>query len=189
MTVTSTKRLRGLHFNILTYLALMLVLGWPLKKGAIGSGARGEVGLNIGNLAPDFVLPDMIGKQVKLSTFRGKNVILNFWSTWCKPCIEEMPDMQTFYNKNNMEGIEILAVSINRERDSTVSDFVEKLNLTFPILLDYDKLVAREYKVFVLPTSFLINEKGIIAKKWYGKIHLDGESFLLDIRKAAVDSP
>jgi peroxiredoxin len=189
MTMVNDKRLKGLFFVILICSALILVSAWPLGKSAPGADAQGKIGLDIGNLAPDFVLLDVMGKEVRLSSFRKKSVILNFWSTWCKPCIEEMPDMQTFYNKNSLAGIEILAVSINREKDSTVKNFAQKLNLTFPILCDFDKMVARKYKIFALPTTFLINEKGVITKKWYGKMDLDKENFLLEIRKAAVVSP
>lgn len=189
MLMVSNRRSTGTFLAIGIFSALILAFPWPSKKDAIIAEAQGEIGLEIGNLAPDFVLPDIMGKQIRLLAFRGKRVILNFWSTWCKPCIEEMPDMQTFYEKNSTTGIEILAVSINRERDDTVKDFVQKLNLTFPVLLDYDKIVSRGYKVFALPTSFLINEKGIIAKKWYGKMDFGKESFLLQIKAAAAVSP
>lgn len=189
MAKVSDKRLRGLSFNILIYFIFLLLLDWTLKRTAIGAEAQKKIGLNIGNLAPDFVLPDTMGKQVKLSALKGKRVILNFWSTWCKPCIEEMPDMQTFYNESGTSDIEILAVSINRETDSTVKNFVQKLDITFPVLLDFAKLVARRYKIFALPTSFLINERGVIVKKWYGKMDLGEKAFLLEIRKAAAISP
>ena len=189
MAILSSKRLTGLSIGILICLILLFVLAWAKERGVIEAEAQPEIGLDIGNLAPDFVLPDIMGNQVRLSAFRGKGVILNFWSTWCKPCIEEMPDMQAFYGKNSAADIEILAVSINRERDSTVKHFVRKLNLTFPVLLDFDKIAARIYKVFALPTSFLINDKGVIVKKWYGKMDLDKEAFLREIRRAAAVSP
>jgi peroxiredoxin len=173
----------------LVYLVTGLIFVFFSLKIVNGGEKSRRVGLAIGNLAPDFVLPSLLGKEVCLSDLKGKKVILNFWSTWCKPCVEEMPDMQAFYEKYKAAGIEILAISINRERDSTVEHFARWLNLTFPVLLDRDKVVARRYRIFSLPTSFLINKEGIIEKKWYGKMDLDKEGLLSEIREAAALSP
>ncbi|MBI2876018.1 MAG: redoxin domain-containing protein [Candidatus Tectomicrobia bacterium] len=131
------------------------------------------VGLEVGMRAPDFVLTDLTGKEVHLSQLQGKGIILNFWSTWCKPCRTELPMMESFYQNNRLtNGIEILAISINREQNNTVKDFVERIGLTFPVLLDFQKRVAKTYKIFVLPTSFLIDRRGVIVKKFFGEIDL-----------------
>lgn len=136
-------------------------------------GEPAPVGLEVGMQAPDFVLTDLTGKEVHLSQFRGKGVILNFWSTWCKPCRAELPMMESFYQENHHgNGIEILAVSINRDRDNTVKDFAERLGLSFPVLLDFQKKVAKLYRVFLVPTSFLIDRRGVIVKKFFGEIDL-----------------
>jgi len=176
---------KGWSLLSLATLLVILLLTVPSRGGEMG----GQVGTGVGDLAPDFSLPDLRGQQICLSAFRGKRVILNFWSTWCKPCVQEMPAMEAFYQKSRSAGIEILAVSINTERDSTVKRFAERLNLSFPILLDRDKTVARKYKVFALPTTYLINQEGIIEGKWFGKIQLDAAIFQSGLKEAAVPAP
>ena len=85
-------------------------------------------GLSIGSKAPDFELKTLSGENVKLSDYRGKKVMLNFWATWCAPCKEEMPDMEEFY-KQNGEEIEILAVNIDPQFN--VQQFVTEMELLF----------------------------------------------------------
>lgn len=148
------------------------------------------VGLEVGMQAPDFVLADLTGKELHLSQFRGKGVILNFWSTWCKPCRAELPTMESFYQENHHgNGIEILAVSINRDRDNTVKDYVERLGLSFPVLLDFQKKVAKLYRVFLVPTSFLIDRRGVIMKKYFGEIDLQPKELLAMINGGVPKIP
>ncbi|WP_428908464.1 peroxiredoxin family protein [Niallia sp. Krafla_26] len=120
-------------------------------------------GLAIGNQAPDFELKTLSGDTVKLSDYRGKKVMLNFWATWCPPCKEEMPDMEQFYQKNS-EDIVILAVNIDPQFN--VQEFVTDMGLTFPILLDEKDVVNSQYQVLTVPTTYFIDEKGIIRHKY-----------------------
>ena len=117
------------------------------------------LGLEIGMLAPDFTLQDINGTEIRLSECRGKGVILNFWSTWCKPCREELPLIESFYqdNKESKE-VEVLSININREADDTVRDYIKSIGgLSFPVLMDRSKKVARRYSVHMLPISFILD--------------------------------
>ncbi len=126
-------------------------------------GARREARPEVGYLAPDFLLPDLEGRSVRLSDFRGKKaVFLNFWATWCTPCRTEMPTMEQAYRGYRAKGLEILAVSIDTGPKETVQAFMRELNLTFPALLDPGMEVSGMYRVFGIPGSFLIDRQGVV---------------------------
>ena len=120
-------------------------------------------GLSIGVKAPDFELKTLAGESVKLSDYKGKKIMLNFWATWCPPCKEEMPDMETFYQQTKDEVV-ILAVNIDPQYN--VNQFVTKLGITFPILLDEKDEVNSMYQVLTIPTTYFIDEEGIIRHKY-----------------------
>ncbi|WP_102027643.1 peroxiredoxin family protein [Salirhabdus sp. Marseille-P4669] len=130
------------------------------------------VGLEVGNLAPDFELTTLSGETVRLSDYRGKKVMINFWATWCPPCRAEMPDMQEFYEKQD---VEILAVNLTQTEANTsdVEAFKEEFGLTFPILLDEDLTVATEYRIRPIPTSYMVDSQGIIQFEALGALNYD----------------
>lgn len=128
-----------------------------------------EAGIDIGQVAPNFELQTLDGETVKLSDYKGQMVMLNFWASWCPPCRVEMPHMDTYYKEFKEEhNIEILAVNMTTlERGSRekVPEFVEKHELTFPILMDEKGEVKELYDVMVYPTTYIVNAKGIITDK------------------------
>ncbi|MFJ7638278.1 TlpA disulfide reductase family protein [Peribacillus sp. NPDC097206] len=122
-------------------------------------------GLKIGAKAPDFTLETLNGKQVNLSDYKGKKVMLNFWATWCPPCKKEMPDMEK-YSKQAGEDVVILAVNIDPEND--VQAFIDDNGITFTIPLDSQSAkqpVNDQYKVMAIPTTYFIDSEGIIRNK------------------------
>lgn len=136
----------------------------------VGRGEATEPEPTVGHQAPDFTAPDVHGRPVRLTDYRGKRaILLNFWATWCVPCRLEMPTMEQAYREYRSRGLEILAVSIDVGHlpvvGATVTQFMEELNLTFPALLDPEMEVARRYRVFGIPVSFLIDREGIIRAR------------------------
>ena len=131
-----------------------------------------EVGLDKGQIAPDFELETLDGETVKLSDYRGKRVMLNFWATWCPPCRAEMPDMQRFHEDKD---VVILAVNLRETESSTekVKNFLEERDLTFPVLLDESTVVANQYQIQPIPSSFLIDSSGRIHNKAFGALNYD----------------
>ncbi|NMD70483.1 TlpA family protein disulfide reductase [Bacillus sp. DNRA2] len=129
-----------------------------------------EVGFEIGNTPPDFELKTLAGDTVKLSDYKGKKVMLNFWATWCPPCKAEMPDMEKFY-EGNKDRVEILAVNMDTTND--VEGFAKEYGITFPILLDEKNEVNRDYGIVSIPTTFFIDEKGVIKQKINGSMKLE----------------
>jgi len=120
---------------------------------------------------PNFVFPDINGKEVSLSDHRGKVVLLNVWATWCPPCRQEMPSMQRLYEKFKGESFEILAVSIDSEGREAVAPFMREMNLTFPALLDPRETIMSLYGITGVPESFIIDKDGILVKKIIGPIN------------------
>jgi peroxiredoxin len=123
-----------------------------------------------GKPAPDFQLATLDGQTIKLSDYRGKKVILNFWATWCPPCKAEMPHMKNFYEQNKDKGIEILAVNLTKSDNgkAAVETFAKDNQLTFKIALDEDGRIGKQYQAFTIPTSYIIDSNGIITKKIIG---------------------
>lgn len=127
-------------------------------------------GLKIGTKAPDFELKTLTGETIRLSSFKGKKVMLNFWATWCPPCKAEMPEMEKFYKQGNKDLV-ILAVNIDPQND--VKGFAKKDDITFPILLDTDNQVNSMYQILSIPTTYFIDRNGIIQNKFTGSMTQD----------------
>lgn len=127
-------------------------------------------GLEVGAKAPNFELKTLTGETVKLSDFKGKKVMLNFWATWCPPCKAEMPEMEQFYKEANQD-ITILAVNLDPEND--VKGFIAKNGITFPILLDSEDKVNRVYQIVSIPTTYFIDGSGVIQNKFTGAMQKD----------------
>jgi peroxiredoxin len=123
--------------------------------------------------APDFSLTTLEGRPAQLRELRGKLVLLNFWATWCAPCLHEMPSMQRLYQTFKDTEFALLAVAMDRQGEEVARPFVDNLKLTFPVLLDPTLDVGRQYGVRGLPTTYLIDPEGrligaaIGARDWY----------------------
>ena len=140
------------------------------KKNTSDTTETQAQGLKIGDKAPNFELKTLTGKTVKLSSFKGKKVMLNFWATWCPPCKAEMPEMEQFYKQPNNDVV-ILAVNIDSQND--VKGFADKNGITFPILMDTDNQVNSIYQIISIPTTYFIDRNGVIKNKYTGSMKLD----------------
>lgn len=139
--------------------------------------------LGRGSSAPDFVLPTLDGgSEVSLDALRGRVVLLNFWATWCKPCEDEMPAMGRLYEALRGEDFELLAVSVD-DGEEEVAEFHERLSLSFPVLLDPEKRVAREYQTFRFPETFLIGPDGVVVERYIGPKDWDAPAYVERLRK------
>lgn len=131
-------------------------------------------GLREGNIPPDFDLETLDGTPVKLSDYKGKKVILNFWASWCPPCKAEMPHMQNYYKtKAGRDNVEILAVNLtSAERGGNVREkvgnFIKEYGLTFPVPLDESGHIGETFQAFTIPTTYMIDTNGLIYTKIIG---------------------
>jgi peroxiredoxin len=145
--------------------------------------------------APDFTLPDVEGRPVRLRELRGKLVLLNFWATWCPPCRLEMPSMERLYQTFKQTDFAMLAVSIDRQGVQVVKPFMEELKLTFPALLDSKMEIARQYGLRGLPTTYLIDRDGRLigaavgGRDWYSTEAKALIARLLQTDSAATGEP
>lgn len=157
--------------GFLAVVVALVAVGW------LNRGERGYAPVDAGEEAPPLTLPLIDGDTLSLAGLRGKVVMLNVWATWCAPCRLEMPSMQRVYDRFREDGLEVVAVSVDkdpglRQSDGAirgmVSEFVEQLGLTFPIAVDPTGGTERLYGVEALPTTFLIDRSGRIRVREVG---------------------
>lgn len=128
-------------------------------------------------LAPDFVLKDVDGKSHKLSDYRGKVVMINFWASWCPPCRFELPSMERAYNKLKQHGVEFLAINLGEDAD-TIFTFTADYPVSFPLLMDIDSSVSDKYPVIGLPTSYFVSPEGRLIYRAIGSREWDEKAIL-----------
>ena len=149
----------------------------------INSKGYEDIGINKGQLAPDITLTTLDGEEVKLSDFRGKNVVLNFWATWCPPCRAEMPHMQSYYEENKeKQNLEIIGFNMTFSGDSIekVEQFVASYKLTFPIFTTFDESVIDQYGVMTMPSTYFIDEDGRIHSIYRGPLDEESLAFYIE---------
>jgi len=120
--------------------------------------------------APDFTLHDLAGRTVQLSDYTGKVVLLNFWASFCAPCIEEMPSLQQLWETYGPDEFAVIGVAVDREtKPVAVEKFIEKFQLSFPIPLDPLGNVREAYEITKLPITYLINQDGQFIGRFIGE--------------------
>lgn len=135
---------------------------------SIASSCKKNPGPQPGELPPEMTLPDLDGESLALSDLRGRVVVLNFWATWCPPCVKEMPSLQKLHEALADKGLSVVAVSVD-ERYSDIERFVESFDLTFPILHDEGMKVSRLYQTFKFPETYIIGRDGRLRSKVVGE--------------------
>ena len=138
------------------------------------------VGIQVGMQAPDFTLRTLTGERFNLYEQRGKPVFLNFWGTWCPPCVAEMPDIQKLQN-TMADSIQIVGIGV---RDTRVQElrFITRYGYTWTFVLDSTQDAVRTYEVSAYPTSVFLDAKGVIVRKFVGSRNY--ETFLEATRQA-----
>ncbi len=134
------------------------------KEGLLSAASLPQ----IGQAAPDFTLKDATGKNISLSSLKGRVIMINFWATWCPPCRQEMPSMEMLFQEYNKKGFEILAISSDSQGEKIVKPFMEFYELSFTALMDTDGKVHSAYGITSIPTTYIVDKKGAIAQKFMG---------------------
>ena len=130
--------------------------------------------------APYFILSDLNGKMVSIKDFNGKVLILNFWATWCFPCREEIPNFQDLYAQYKSKGLEIIGISLDEGGSDVLKTFVKDYRISYPILIGNEEVTNVYGGIRGIPTTFVINRKGDIIKKYIG--YTDKETFEQDVK-------
>ncbi|GGB33803.1 thiol-disulfide oxidoreductase ResA [Virgibacillus dakarensis] len=165
------KRNRLIFRSII--LAILLV---AVVYALVSNLSKDETKIDTGDQAPDFTLEQVNAnnelESIKLSDLKGKGVMLNFWATYCKPCEAEMPYMEKLYPAYKDKGIEIVAVSLDATQ-LVIDRFIDKYDLTFPVLHDTKSQVMDQYGVGPIPSTFFINPDGEVVEIVEGALTLD----------------
>jgi cytochrome c biogenesis protein CcmG/thiol:disulfide interchange protein DsbE len=147
---------------------------------AVSAGCEKKVPQEPGR-APNFVLKDIHGKEHKLSDYRGKVVLLDFWATWCGPCRLSIPDLNEIEARFKDRDFALLAISVN-DSISTLKSFIKENDVAFTVLVN-DRHIERLYDVISIPTTFLIDKDGKIVKKHLGYIPGMADALSKDIEE------
>jgi peroxiredoxin len=130
---------------------------------------RGSKPARIGTVAPDFTVQDS-DRKITLSDYRGQIVVLNFWATWCPPCIEELPSLETLQQRMKDKGIKVLAISIDDD-DSAYHQFLKDNRVDLLSVRDASKKSNNLYGTFKFPETYIIDQKGIVRRKFIGAVN------------------
>ena len=173
--------------NALVFVALFVAILAMLASGKYLDRTRKHGVISLagdvhGVKAPDFTLVSLDGSKVKLSDYRGKAVLLNFWATWCPPCKVEMPwfaDLQKQYAK---DGLVVLGIAMDDSEPATIAKFTSELGVNYPVLLGTNEVSDNYGDVQYLPTTFYIGRDGSIVDKMTGL--LDRQEIENAVKKA-----
>lgn len=132
-------------------------------------------------VAPDFTIEDTQGVTHSLADYRGQVLVVNFWATWCPPCVKEMPSLQRAWEELRKEDIAVLAINMGEQKQA-IEDFIQKYPVELPILLDKDFDMADAWSVTGLPTTYVVDSEGQIVFQVIGEREWDDPDLLEEIR-------
>jgi len=175
------KRNPLIPFFIAAIVVTMLIAGIRVARNhSADDPAKRQL---IGNLAPDFELPTLDGKNLKLSGLRGKAVLLNFWATYCEPCKVEMPWFVELQKEYGPQGFQIVGVAMDDASTEDIAKFAKAMGVNYPILIGKESVGESYGGVGVLPTTFFLDRDGKLIAREFG---LQSRSVFVDHIKKAM---
>jgi thiol-disulfide isomerase/thioredoxin len=157
--MAAVRRLGGTPFLV----ALFLFTLACRSESAPGVGGEGD-----GARAPEFTLPDLLGNQVSLADHRGRPVVIDFWATWCAPCIQQIPVLNALQSEHYGE-VSVLGIAIDSHGIEVVAPFADEHDIQYPVLLG-DESLAQEYGAFGFPTLYVVAPDGTLVAHHVGVI-------------------
>jgi cytochrome c-type biogenesis protein len=144
----------------------------------------------IGDPAPRYAATSLAGDSVSTEALEGKVVLLNVWATWCAPCRQEIPFLQSLYEKHRGDGLEIIGVSVDARGDEeTIHGFVKDFGMTYPIWRDPDERVQSLYLALGVPASYIIDRRGILRWRRLGVVRESDTTFTRALADALSAAP
>jgi thiol-disulfide isomerase/thioredoxin len=175
------KRNPLILFFVGALVAVMLFAGIRIARNSRANGpANGQL---MGATAPDFELSSLDGTNIRLSSLRGKAVLLNFWATWCVPCKTEMPWFVELQRQYGPQGFQIVGVAMDDASTDDIAKFAKDLGVNYPILLGKEAVGLSYGGVNVLPTTFFLDRNGKVIAREFG---LQSRSVFVDHIKEAL---
>jgi peroxiredoxin len=153
---------------IATVISIMLVFG--IQRARHTAGAAQNAAKLQGKPAPDFQLVSLDGKNLKLSDYKGKAVLLNFWATWCEPCKIEMPWFVDLQNKYGPQGLQVLGIAMDDAPSKEIAEFAQKMNVNYPIMIGKEEVGTQYGGLQFLPSTFYIDRDGKIIDRVFGLV-------------------
>lgn len=139
--------------------------------------------------APPFRLTSLAGDEVDLASYRGKVVVLNFWATWCPPCVTEMPSLERLHRSLGPEGLAVVTVSTD-EDEEILKEFVARYGLSLPVLLDPGgRTAAAAYRTAGFPETFVLDRQGVLLRHYVGPAEWDTPEALAHFRSLLKPDP
>jgi peroxiredoxin len=143
--------------------------------------------LTIGDSAPDFTVAAVPSGTLELKKYDQAVIVLNFWATWCPPCIEEAPSLEKFAERVRPQGVVVLGVSVDEDREA-LAGFVDKYRITYPIGVDPERALAARFGTFQFPETYILDRRGRVAEKVIGPINWDDPRILSFVQDLARTS-
>ena len=143
--------------------------------------------VNVGDTAPDFTLPSLGAGSISLREHRRQVVLVNFWATWCPPCVEETPSLEKFAEQVRNQGVTVISVSVDQDGD-TLQRFATEYHLSFAIARDPDQAVASRYGTFKFPETYILDRDGRVAEKVIGPADWQDPRILAFVQELADGS-
>lgn len=152
-----------------TIAALLIALGfvvvWSMQDHIVGTG----------DTAPNFTITTNAGNQVSPRSFGGKVLVLNFWASWCAPCVEEAPSLEKFAKTFKDSGVVVLGVSVDRN-EQAYNNFIKRFGVTYQTSRDPEENLSYRYGTYKIPESYIIDRNGKVVRKYAGLPERDGQA-------------
>ncbi|HJU66999.1 MAG TPA: TlpA disulfide reductase family protein [Gemmatimonadaceae bacterium] len=149
-----------------------------------GSGPRARPP-EIGQPAPLYQTVSLAGESVSLAQRRGRVVLLNVWATWCHPCRDEIPILQSLHERYATRGFDLIGVSVDAHgEEATIRAFASDFNMTYPVWLDPDERVQSTFLAIGVPATFLIDREGVLRWRHVGPVRANDSTLVREIERA-----